>query len=72
MLVDGQSPHDEELAFGPQRRARRWPGILLAGLITVGLLATGWDMRQQRQEADRLLAAAETSQSAIMHRRRWC
>lgn len=67
MLVDGQSPHDEELAFGPQRRARRWPGILVAGLITVALLATGWDMRQQRQEADRLLAAAETSQSAMVH-----
>ncbi len=67
MLVSGHGPHGEELAFGPLRRARRWPGIVLVGLATVALLATGWDMLQQRQEADRLLAAAEASQSAMVH-----
>jgi hypothetical protein len=67
MLVDGQGPHSEELAFGPQHRTWRWPGILLVGLATVALLATGWDMRQQRQEADRLLAAIEASQSTMVH-----
>lgn len=67
MLVDGDGGHGEELAFGPQHRTRRWPGILLVGLATVALLATGWDMRQQRQEADRLLAAVEASQSTMVH-----
>jgi hypothetical protein len=70
VLVQDDGARSEELAFGPDSRGRRWPRIVLAGIVVIASAAAGVDARQRADEAAALVAGIEQSQATMVYAER--